>query len=400
MTTGRGRRFRPAARAALLGPLAVSAALLTLAALPGCERGMKRAIGDRNQLIIFSDEANWNRYGALLTSIFERQVETPQPEYVFRILRRDFDRWEFFTRFYTLIVCASLAEDSPTGDRVRAMLSEDVQRRIRNDRRALAITQDDPYAIGQRIIIITAETDASLVAYLNRAGEHIFSLAEEHLNRLTANLIYRQDEQYALEDSLQAQYGFVVRVPWGFRVDRSFEQDNFVRMIKYQLERWFFAYWVPGEEIDRRGLNWLESLDLVGRSLENNQLVDLSLVDFIGQQAMNLRDDICRRYYDGDTVVRERMTATIVPLNGRWAVRLYGTWVNERLVVGGPVVAYCFFDPATGRVWWLDGAVFAPNQEKEGQLRQMDVMLKTFMSGEEATRYLASVQDRIRAARR
>jgi len=372
--------------------------LALLAVVPGCERGKKYAIGDRNQLIVFSDMNNWNRYGEDLTRIFERSVETPQLEYIFTIMRRDLDRWDFFTRFYHLILCASLAEDSPTGDRVRALLSDEVERRIRSERRALAITQDDPYAIGQRVIIITADTHENLQAYLDRAGEHLYRLAEEHLNRLTARLIYRE-ERFALEDSLYADYGFTVRVPWGFRINRDHEDANFIRMIKYQLERWFFAHWIPEEEIDRRGLNWIESLPEIGQRIERNEDVEPGLIDFLGVQAMNLRDDICREFYDGDIVVRDRTAATVRELNGRWAIRLYGTWENETAVAGGPVVAYCFYDPETRRIFWLDGAVFAPNQLKEGQLRQMDVMLNTFMSGEEARTYLAGIAEQVNGRR-
>ncbi|GEM_PF-2201600 len=388
------RRLRRARQAGAVLVLLVAVA----AVVPGCEQSKKFAVGDRNQLILFADDANWLRYGETLTRIFEREVHTPQLEYIFRILRRPLDRWEFFTRFYHILLCAPLDEDSPTGEQVRAMLNDDVERRICSENRALALVQDDPYAVGQRIIIITADTDQNLRAYLDRAGEHLFTLAEEHLNRLTERLIYRE-ERYALEDSLYTDYGFTVRIPWGFRTNFSRSDENFIRMIKYQVERWFFAYWIPAEEIDRRGMNWLETLAEVGRRLERDEVPDLDLVDFLGQQAMNLRDDICRRFYDGDIVARDRTTATIREINGRWAVRLYGIWENEVLVAGGPLVAYCFYDPATSRVFWLDGAVFAPNQKKEGQLRQMDVMLNTFMSGEEAASYLAGLEAEIRADR-
>ena len=59
------------------------------------------------------------------------------------------------------------------------------------------------------------------------------------------------------------------------------------------------------------------------------------------------------------------------------------------------MVAYCFIDSVSGRLWWLDGAVFYPNEPKETYIRQMDVMLQTFLTGQEAAGYISSIQEKI-----
>lgn len=370
-------------------------AVLLIAALgsTGCDRRMKNAIGDHNDLVIISDEVNWSLYGETLTQIFEREVQTPRTELIFRVRHVVPDKWAFFSRWYNLLICAPLSEDTPTGDRIRAMLSADAQRRIAEDMRALTIIRDDPYAVGQRLVIITADTGERLRDYLDTTGEYIFSTMEEHLNMMVSARIYREDEQFALEDSLLTDYGFTVRVPWGFRMNRDFEEESFVRMIKYNVERWFFAYWIEGEDLEARGLNWITSLNDVGKRIEEGEIINQDLVDLLGVQTINLRDDICRKYYDRDYILREHSTATLVEFKGRWAVRIYGRWQNDEKAVGGPMVSYCFFDPYTRRLWWLDGAVFAPNQPKEPQIRQMDVMIHTFMTGEEARSYIGSIEE-------
>jgi hypothetical protein len=245
------------------------------------------------------------------------------------------------------------------------------------------------------LMIITADTVEQLQAYLRLAQEHIFGLMEEHLDELISNLIYREDEQYDLEALLLEEYGFTVRVPWGFRLNTDFAEENFIRMIKYQLERWFFAYWIPGDEIEESGFAWIRTLEDLGARIERNEELNLDTVDFISQQAMSLRDHIGRLYYDNDVVVRDRTTATLVDFNGRWAVRLYGLWENDEKLAGGPLVAYCFYDGDSDRLWWLDGAVFAPNEPKETQVRQMDVMIHTFLTGSRAVAYADSIGEMI-----
>jgi len=364
-------------------------------AMTACDRPLDRAYGDRNQIVIFADEANWNLYGERLKMIFEREVKTPRAEYIFNTRNEPLDKWQFFSRYYHLVLCGAISEDTPTADRIREHLSEEVELQIMEEQRGRAIVTRDPYAAGQALMIITADTVERLQAFLRQAEEHIFGLMEDHLDELISRLIYREDEQYDLEEQLLNDYGFTLRVPWGFRMNTDYADENFVRMIKYQLERWFFAYWIPGEMIDEQGFAWVRALEDLGARIERNEVMDSGTVDFISQQAMSLRDHIGRLYYDRDLVTRDRTIATLVEFEGRWAVKLSGLWGNSQRLAGGPFVAYCFHDRNTDRLWWLDGAVFAPNEPKETQVRQMDVMIHTFLTGSEAVTYVDSIRELI-----
>ncbi len=377
----------------------IALGLLVSIVVTGCERPLDRAFGDRNQIVIFADEANWNLFGDQLKSIFEREVKTPRSELIFRVRNETLDKWKFFSRYYHLLLCGAITEDTPTALRIREHLSDEVEQQIIEEQRGRTIVIRDPYAAGQVLMIITADTVDRLQEYLRNAREHIFSLMDEHLDELISTLIYREDEQFAIEESLLTDHEFTLRVPWGFRMNTDFEDENFIRMIKYALERWFYAYWIPDEEIDDRGFAWVRALEGLGGQIERNEELDLSVIDFMGQQAMGLRDHICRLYYDGDMVTRDQTAATLVEFQGRWAMRLYGLWGNTEKLAGGPFVSYCFYDQDTRRLWWLDGAVFAPNQPKETQLRQMDVMLHTFVTGDDAVAYIESIKELIGARR-
>lgn len=380
-------------------PFLLALGVLVCIAVVGCERPLESAYGDRNQIVIFADEANWSLFGDELKSIFEREVDTPRSELIFRVRHETIDKWQFFSRYYHLVICAAIHEDTPTAIRIRELLSDEVEQQIVEEQRGRAILARDPYAAGQMMMIITADTIDRLQEYLRDAQEHIFGLMEGHLDELISGLIYREDEQYALEDTLLTEYDFTLRVPWGFRMNTDFEDENFIRMIKYAVERWFYAYWIPDEEIDDRGFAWVRALEGLGAQVERNEEIDLGVIDFLGQQAMGLRDHICRLYYDRDMISRDRTAATLVKFQGRWALRLYGLWANTEKLAGGPFVSYCFYDQNSRRLWWLDGAVFAPNKPKETQIRQMDVMMHTFVTGDEAVVYIDSIKELIGARR-
>ena len=382
-------RFRmPGGRWVIAGLLVVAG--VGLAA--GCGRRARPAVGDPQQIVVFADDVTWERYGETLSGIFEQKVRIPREEYVFTLRREGLDSWEFFRQYKHVILCASLEEQTPTAEKISALLSPQARERVIQQERGLHIARKDMFRDGQLVLILTADTRAHLETYLEENRQMLFDLFSEHYSEHLLNLIFRREEQIALEDTLFDSWEFLVRVPYDYRLDASRAGASFIRMIKYLPQRYFFAYWIPVEELPDRGLDWALGLEALGRMMEEGEEPDPDQIRALGQRAMNLRDEITREFYDRDEVDRERTAATLVPFNGRWAIRLYGVWVNRERIVGGPLVAYCFLDPQTGRLWWLDGAIFAPEmRKKEIYLRQMDVILNTFRSGPDAQAYLTSV---------
>ncbi|NBC17960.1 MAG: DUF4837 family protein, partial [Bacteroidetes bacterium] len=51
---------------------------------------------------------------------------------------------------------------------------------------------------------------------------------------------------------------------------------------------------------------------------------------------------------------------------------------------GGPFLTYSFYDQSTGRLYMIDGMVFAPGHEKREFLRQMEVIAHTFRTRQES----------------
>ncbi len=48
--------------------------------------------------------------------------------------------------------------------------------------------------------------------------------------------------------------------------------------------------------------------------------------------------------------------------------------------MGGPFINYTFFDAKTGRLYMLDGSIFAPKYYKRNLIQQTDVLLQSFMT--------------------
>jgi hypothetical protein len=53
------------------------------------------------------------------------------------------------------------------------------------------------------------------------------------------------------------------------------------------------------------------------------------------------------------------------------------------LGMGGPFLTYAFYDEPSGRLYLIDGMVFAPSFKKREFLRQMEVIAFTFRTRQE-----------------
>ncbi len=106
---------------------------------------------------------------------------------------------------------------------------------------------------------------------------------------------------------LGERYGWSVSPPAGYDLISSGAAEGFVFLRRTQPDRNLFVFWREGADLATKDL------------------------------AVSLRQELTRRYYDGDQIEWQRpFEADTVSFAGRTAVRLSGWWANERLLGGGP----------------------------------------------------------------
>ena len=69
--------------------------------------------------------------------------------------------------------------------------------------------------------------------------------------------------------------------------------------------------------------------------------------------------------------------------NGQYAKRIRGIWKANNLTLGGSFISYVFVDEKTNRLYYLDGFVVSPGRAKREPLRELEVILKTFVTPKE-----------------
>ncbi|NNF04440.1 MAG: DUF4837 family protein, partial [Rhodothermales bacterium] len=125
-----------------------------------------------------------------------------------------------------------------------------------------------------------------------------------------------------------------------------------------------------------------------------------SPADLTPEWAVATRDSLTREWIQGNVGgwvnvdERRELTSDNIDFLDRFAYETRGLWhmVGEDAAgsmleygMGGPFVNYAFYDQETGRVYMIDGMVFAPNYDKREFLRQMEVIAHTFRTRTSST---------------
>lgn len=335
--------------------IAVLCIVICVGLLGGCFR-KPQSVGGDTELFVVADEDNWQVLEEDVGAVFERVIDTPQPEKVFSVHWVTPEEHQQYLTRKNIVLIGVLGSEGQIDEKVTNMLSPQVRAKVEAGE-AFYLPKEDAYSENQLLMVLAGTSVTEVAEKLNANKERLYDVFHEELRQDTFAQMYQRMEQRDLEEELLAKYGWMVRIQHDYIINVDRADDNFV-MLRRSLperERWLFVHW-----------------------LENAQPA------IIDQQWMvATRNRLTQEYYAGDVVVEEFTSAQEVEFAGRAALKLVGLWENDEKRVGGPFRTYAFYDEPSNRVYLIDIAVFYPAGEKEPFLRQLDIMAHTFKTARE-----------------
>ena len=366
---------------AALGTLAL---LLSLAACGDSDYRL-RAVGPEGEVTVVMDSAAWNdSLGAAVRAQIAPLLATlPAPEPTFDLRQTNLatqDDLDRIKRRKNVLFVAPINDSSQVAnfmrDRYRNHFSEEEQQAVRS---GAIIEQDDPWRRDQRVFYATAPTPEALVATLRDQGAEVrrtFNAAER---RRMQREMFEKARQTNLEDSLMQRHGFAVNVQHDYVIATDTtgttaegQQTGFVWLRRILSETWrsLFVYYVEDADSSVLSPAWVYATrDSLTQQYVRGEVAGFAKTD--------------QRFPD------QLITEPIDFLGRSSAYETRGLWYMSEtgspaaLGGGGPFVNYAFYDPASRRLYMIDGMVFAPNYDKREFLRQMEVIAYTFRTRQE-----------------
>lgn len=355
--------------------LSVYTLILAVAlSLLGCEGDYRReAVGGFGEVVVVMDSTDWrgSATAEAIRQTFGQMITTlPNNESMFDLSWTGIEnneQLEALKRNRNLIIAAPIDGEGNVSEFIRALLSDDVESRVRSGE-AFAFPFEDYWYRDQWSMVLTSTGDSVLAEHIRNSEETLTrNLLEKELERHTED-IYDRGEQTALEDSLMANHGWMIRVQhdWIKNIDTTYTRNGrtqhilTMRRVLPENDRWFWAWW-------RDGVDSLPDID---------------------QQWINTRRDSLMREWIRGTRPNSWVTTEYrkdngiktrsFELNGDPAWETRGIWRMTNDAMGGPFRTLTVYDEETDRLFILEFGQFAPKYDKRRFVRQFRAMLRTF----------------------
>jgi hypothetical protein len=321
---------------------------LLLVMLTGCNLPQEEAIGADDEIVVLTEDENWELAEPILEKALGQIIMTPQKEPLYEFRRIGPDELQDNLKIKNLIILTRLEVSSRISGMVKSMLPDTTLKRVRNDKSAVYL-RENAYAAGQVLLIVPAQDPPDLRKRLSVNSRKIFETFERQFMLRQEAFIYRSGEQFDLAQSYLDQYGWYLRMAHTYIPIQNNPAERFVWWGREFPFRWLSVSWAtPSDSMD---------LESAGRKL-------------MERTYSNLLDDV--------RINPDFLKVEEVWLKNYAAYRFSGLWEHTTDVKGGPFVGYAFYEPEKDRIYYLNGLVFAPDRRKMPYLRQLEVILQTF----------------------
>ncbi|NVJ85163.1 MAG: DUF4837 family protein [Algoriphagus sp.] len=346
----------------------ISFFILSLAIFASCdsngslsENTKPRARGSIGEIILVIDSVKYaGPVGDALRDIFESDLPGMiRSESKFKVNTVDPRAMTRMLKMSTNLIYVTTFDDKGGASQViNAQFSKESKEKALNDPSIYSLRVEDEYAIGQEVLYLFGNTEEQLVENLKKNGPRIQNLFEvRERGRLEKILLARKNT--AANAEAEKNIGIQVNVPASYQIAKS----------------------VPG-------FLWLR------QPTPSGNRPDISLFfhveDYVSEEQtfpeniLTLRDSITKNHIFGDPEVPNSYVVTekqIPPafrnmvINDNFTTEIRASWRTNNVTMGGTYLGYLMVDEKKGKLYYIEGFVYYPNEVHRDALREIETIL-------------------------
>ncbi len=321
-----------------------------------------RARGSLGEILLVIDSAKYaGPVGDALRDIFQADIPgIIRSESMFYIRKVDPRALTRILKMANNMVYVTTFDDSSPASRVinNQFTPESVEM-SRGDSSLFMLRNKDEFARGQEVMYLFGENEEELVQnlrnnktqlqnfFINREKE---GLARALFNRKNGTASTKSQEKFGLTLNLPASYQFVL------------EEEKFL----------WYRQPTPGPDKPDISLFFYET-----DYTDESQVFPENIIAF--------RDEITKTRIFGDPDIKESylVTEKQVPpvfkntqIDGKFSIEMRGAWKTNNLSMGGSFLSYTVVDDKNGKLFYMEGFVYYPNEAHRASLREIETILQ------------------------
>lgn len=320
-----------------------------------------KARGSIGEIIMVIDSVKWNGpVGDELKDIFQSDIPGMiRSEAKFNVLTVDPRAMTRMLKMSTNLVYVTTFDDKGSASQaINSQFSKESKEKAMNDPSMYSLRIEDEYAVGQEVLYLFGNTEDELIVNLRKNGDRLANLFEvRERGRLEKILLARKNT--AAASDAKKNLGIQINVPASYQVAKS--EDDFL--------------WVrqPTPTANR---------------------ADISLffyeTDYTAEEQtfpaniLALRDSVAGKHIFGDPqdptsfMISEKQIPPAfrnMVINDNFTTEIRGSWKTNNISMGGSYLGYLMVDEEKGKLYYMEGFVFYPNEVHRDALREIETIL-------------------------
>ena len=315
----------------------------------GCA-GKKDSLGTDDEIRVICSKIDEPVIKDYLASVFDDTIYTPAPEPLFKLIFSRPEHYEDLKEYAQVIIAAVNRNSTNPGYRLLKKLLPEGQLNNSEDDNPVLLTRD-LHAKDQVYVVINASNKEHLFNYLDKNKCLLRKHYDEQFKLRGSRFLFN-DNQTQIEEKINEDYGWFLKIPWGWEVLRNDDKMNFFWMGSEYPYRWMSIKWDNGNNIND-GLS-------------------------LGKQIWNFPIN----HYKSIRFNENRFKLDRIYFNDYKGWQCSGIWesLDSLDAKGGPFYSYIFYDHHSDRTFHINTLVHNPGKSKAVYIRQMELIAKSFRS--------------------
>lgn len=326
-----------------------------------------KARGSIGEIVLAIDSTKWaGPVGEELREIFEADLPGMiRSEAMFKIHRVDPRAMTRMLKMYTNLIYVTTFDDKRGGSQViNAQFSKESKEKAAADKSIYSLRMEDEYAQGQEVLYLFGNTEEELISNLRKNKDKLQNLFEvRERGRLEKGLFTRKNS--AAQHEARLNLGIEIAPPVSYQIAKSEKSFLWLRQPTPNQNRPDISIFYYEQDYKTEEQTFPENI-------------------------LKLRDSVASKHIFGDPEDPQSFMTSekqIPPsfrnmvINDNFTVEIRGTWKTNNLSMGGTYLGYLMIDEKKGKLYYMEGFVFFPNEVHRDALREIQtILLKTNVS--------------------
>jgi len=320
-----------------------------------------KARGIIGEIFMVIDSVKWaGPVGDELRKIYQSDLPGMiRSESKFSLKRIDPSEMNRMLKTSTNIIYVTTFDDKRSSSQIiNSQFSKESKEKALNDPRIFSLRMEDEFAIGQEVLYLFGNNEQELISNLQKNGDRLQNLFEvRERKRLEKILLSRKNSE---ANSLSKNnLGIEINVPASYQIAKAEKNFLWVRQITPTGNRADISLFFHVEDYVSEEQTFPENI-------------------------LKLRDSVARQHIFGDPEIPESYVITekqIIPafrnmvINDNFTTEIRASWRTNNLSMGGSYLGYLMIDKEKGKLYYIEGFVYYPNEVHRDALREIETIL-------------------------